>query len=207
MPRSSVLRLVEQGRYGAALDFLEGEPQIDLSEQVLKAFLEGQVGSYESASQAASGLLDRHLTRIQRAFCLETIARTADDLEALRLLKAAHELLASSGDSVAMARFAVRHARATLNLVGVDAAYVELSRIRRAALTAGDVSAVIDVHLLTAESEAKRNKPSRAAAHLRTAENLLAGTGNVLQLARLEQVRSNLAALSSDLRAALGLRS
>ena len=203
MPRSSVLRLVEQGRYGAALDFLEGEPQIDLSEQVLKAFLEGQVGSYESASQAASGLLDRHLTRIQRAFCLETIARTADDLEALRLLKAAHELIASSGDSVVAARFAVRHARATLNLVGVEAAYVELSRIRRAALTAGDVSAVIDVHLLTAESEAKRNKPSRAAAHLRTAENLLAGTGNVLQLARLEQVRSNLAALSSDLRAAL----
>jgi DNA-binding NtrC family response regulator len=203
MPRSSVLRLVEQGRYGAALDLLEGESQIDLSEQVLKAFLEGQVGSYQSASQAASGLLDRHLTRIQRAFCLETIARTADDLEALRLLKAAHELISSSGDSVATARFAVRHARATLNLVGVDAAYIELSRIRRAALTTGDVSAVIDVHLLTAESEAKRNKPSRAAAHLRTAENLLAGTGNVLQLARLEQVRSNLAALSSDLRAAL----
>jgi DNA-binding NtrC family response regulator len=51
--------------------------------------------------------------------------------------------------------------------------------------------------------EARRYKPSRCTAHLRIAEHLLSERQNVFQMARLEQVRSNLAALSSDLRGAL----
>ena len=203
MPRASVVRLVEEGRLGDAIAALEADPKLDLSEQVLKTFLEGLIGNKERASQAASVLLNRHLTRVQKAQLLETTARSASRLDALRLLKSAQELFAASNDTIESARFAVRYGRATLNLVGVEAAYVELPRIRKAVLNAGDVSAVIELHLLTAETESKRNKPSRCNAHLRMAEDLLGGTGNVLQRARLANARANMAALSSSLQLAL----
>jgi len=203
MPQASLLRLVDQGRFGDALAVLSAAPNSDLASSVLRAFLEGLVGNFENAAKLATGLLPRHLTHLQKAYCLETSARAAPQLEAQRLLRNAQELFAKTDDAVEFARFTVRYGRAVLNLVGVEAAYTELPRVRRAVLKSGDIYAVVDSHLLTAETEAKRNKRARSEAHLRVASGLLQGTSNVFQAARLEQIRSNLAAFSSDFPTAL----
>ncbi|MGQ0735598.1 MAG: sigma-54 interaction domain-containing protein [Acidobacteriota bacterium] len=203
MASASLSRLIESGRFGDAIRLL-GEPPAPLvSAAVERAFLDGLVGNLERAAAAASRLLTHHLTSRQRALCVETIARASDRTIALALVEKARQLLADSGDVVEFARFSVRSGRTLLNLVGIEAVLSELPRIRRAVVRAGDVQATVDLHLLMAETEAKRGKRTRSSAHLRLAASLLQGKPNLFQEARLEQIRSNVAWFCSRLREAV----
>ena len=203
MPHASVLRLIDVGRLGDAISQLGAGSSSDVAGLVLSASLRGIIGEVQEAAELADQALSHHLTNAQRAICFETQAKTCAPAEAQRLLRLAHELMSSGSESAALARFSVRYGRAVLNHLGIEAAFAELPRVRRLVLASGDAQAAIDLHLLNAETEAKRNKRSRSHAHLRSAANLLESYPNVFQWARLEQVRSNLAALSSDFQAAL----
>src|SRR5215203_4139643 len=155
LPRA-ILTLADQGRFGDAIVLLEKSGDTEVGGIVLLAFLSGIVGDFERAHNYADKALARHLTQLQRVYCLETKARTSATEDARRLLRNAHDLIAVTGNTVEHARFAVRYGRAVLNLDGIDAAVAELPRVRQTVLNAGDVPAVIDLHLLTAETEARR---------------------------------------------------
>jgi DNA-binding NtrC family response regulator len=202
MQQSAVVRLLDEGRLGRAVSVLNANPTPDLNDQVMLVFLEGIVGSRQQAALSGGRLLSRRLNNLQRAQCLETTAWAAPPLEALQKLRHARELVSKAGQ-VEQARFAARYGRALLNLVGVEAAYVELPGIRKTVLAAADVQASVELHLLTAETEAKRNKRTRSSTHLRIAETLLKETGNVFQMARLQHIKSHLAAFAADLTTAL----
>ena len=203
MPRAAIVTLVEEGRLGEAIAQLEGTRETEVDSLVLCAFLSGLIGNIEEAADLADSAISRHLTNVQRAYCLETKAKKSGSLEAQRLLRAARELISGGRNQAEFARFSVRHGRAVLNLVGIEAAYAELPRTRVTVLSSGDPQATIELHLLSAEIEAKQNERARSAWHLKAAASLLQSFHNVFQWARLEQIRSNLAALSSDFEGAL----
>jgi DNA-binding NtrC family response regulator len=175
---------------------VDSPPTID--QKVWRVFIDGYAKNDQEPARVAKSLLLKRLTKLQRALCLETSARAEPPNEALRLLDAAREAFSGAADNVQATRFEVRYARAVLTLFGIDAAQVEVTRIRNSVLLTGDVHAVVDLHLLSAAIEAQRNKPSRAAAHLRTADVLLETHPNLVHRARLHHLRSNLFALASD---------
>lgn len=202
LPLSQLDRLLAEGRLKEAAKLLDAVPSLSRALQIVRLRIETQIGDPQAAKVKAADLLSAHLTTNERITCLDIVGRVltshGDVSNGVRSLRMAQELAALDGDKVVEARQHASLADALLHWVGIEPASCELPVLRKLTLQAGDPIASIEFHLIGAEIAMKRRENSRLAAHLNTAEGMLARYPNLVQLARLRNLQATLGAISSS---------
>lgn len=202
MAESQTQKLIAAGEFKRAAEWLNRRTDLSQTDRILRARIELEIGDTAAARLQAESLLQQHLEKRSRAYCLDiagrALGRLGSTTQGLALMQKAISL-AEESDSYLHAELLAHYARALLNWVGVEPALAVLPRLRRAALEAGNRRALVEYHLSSARVSAIRGSWSRAEAEIRLTTNLLEVDCCLDQLWRLRQVQSSMAAKACEL--------
>ncbi len=201
-PAGQLDQFLSEGRLKDAAKLLDEATSLPRNLQIVRLRLEAQIGDPLLAKARAAELLETHLSKRERAACLDVFGRVTtihgDVSNGIRCLRMAHEIAAREGDRVLEARQHASLTDALLHWVGVEPASFELNILRKLTLQAGDPFASIEFHLIGAEVAIKRRESGRISAHLETASGMLTRYANLVQLARLKILQATVVAISSS---------
>jgi DNA-binding NtrC family response regulator/tetratricopeptide (TPR) repeat protein len=199
---TSPQEFVERGLYLDAAQAIDRSENASQELKVLRVWVESWVGRPVVAKAAAENLLTEQLTPKERVTCWETVGRLmledGNVHEGLRGMGKALDAASRLQDVALEARVIASCTELLLHCVGLEPATLELPKLRRAALRAGDPFSLIEFHSLNAEVSAQRGLLSITAASIDTARGLLSKFPNVAQEGRLANIASCLAAAYSD---------
>ncbi len=207
MAAASAYELVEKGLFQDAARVIDQSLNAPQDLRVLRVRLESHVGIPQRARIDAQGLLSARLDHHERTICWEVIGRVALSTgmiaEGLRAMRQAFAAAAAIQDAKIEARLTASYIESLLHCVGVEPATLEMPRLRKAALRAGDAYSLVELHSLDAEIKAKRGSPAAAVSSIETANALLEKFPNIAQQGRLANVASAVAIIQCDYESAL----
>jgi DNA-binding NtrC family response regulator len=199
--------LYDKGLYLDAAGAIDGAASVPRDLRVLRALLESHVGAPRSARDAAINLLQDRLNSREQSMCLEALGRVSlsggQISDGLRTMGKALDAATATQDARRFARLIASYTESLLHCVGVDAAILEIPRLRQAAVRAGDAFSLIEFHSIEAEVKAKRGLFSSAASSIDIARELLGRFPNASQQARIAVVATGMLIVQGDYRTAL----
>jgi DNA-binding NtrC family response regulator len=203
----SPFELVSKGLFRDASNYLDKQDNLPVRLQVLRAQLEVHVGTAATAQALAHRLLAQTLTNEEKSTCWHVVGRTSLTLgrveDGLRAMTRALAAATATQDDAIESRLRADNAHALLQWVGVEAAALELPKLRQVAVRAGDAMGMIAVHSLVAEINARRGLVGAATSSIETARALLARFDNAWQRGRLAVIETGVAIIRSDYKTAL----
>jgi len=205
MPANRITEHVAAGDFKRAAEWLSARPQQTLSDRVLRAQIELEIGDTQSALSQAHALLSERLEPRLRAICLNIAGRALSRLGAVREgigYQRKAVVLAGETDPQLEPEILADLVSALLNWVGIEPALAELPRLRRLALLVGNTRALIDYHISSARIATMRGWLPRATREARIALDLLDQFPNTIQLWKVKQIQSNVAIKACDMPAA-----
>ena len=204
---ASAYELVAKGIFKDAAAQVERLGEIPVNLRVLQAQLEVHVGTPTKARRLAEALLNERLTGSEKSICWELVGRACLSVgqvdDGLRAMGRAFAAVKATEDNKLEATLSAQYAQALLNWVGVEAAALEIPKLRQLAIRSGEPHSMIALHLLVAEINARRGLVSSATTHLEIARGLLKQFENYWQQGRLAIICSAVAVLQSDYDSAL----
>jgi len=198
------------GRFREALHALQTAQvgrEERLSSDILRAELFAAVGQYDRAiAGAASALLNANITASQRATCEQVLGEVrveAGDVDAGLAHFQRAALAAEHGADLERLLSVQLNVMAVLSeRSGPGAATAILAEVRRVATKLGDPSSTIRLHLLVAQTEAKRALFENSRKHVAIARSVLDASPHAYLQAFSDNLQLAIALLSSDLDAA-----
>ena len=185
----SAYELVAKGIFKDAAAQVERLGEVPVNLRVLRAQLEVHVGTPTKARQLAEALLNERLTSSEKSICWELVGRACLSVgqieDGLRAMGRAFAAVKATEDTKLEAILSAQYTQALLNWVGVEAAALEIPRLRQLAVRSGEPHAMIALHLLVAEINARRGLVSGTTTHLEIARGLLKQFENFWQQGRL----------------------
>jgi DNA-binding NtrC family response regulator/tetratricopeptide (TPR) repeat protein len=205
MTEDQVGRLVAFGRFREAAQCLELRKHPTSLEEVMKIWVEFELGDAREAYARAARLMRRDLEKLPHAYCLivagRALGRSGSPPEGLGLLRKGIAL-ASDVDPQLAARFHGIYVNCLLSWIGLEAAVVELPKLREAATRSGDRRALLELHTANAKIGLMRGWPTEAAREIRMLYGLLDGEPYPDILWRVKEMQSIAAIHDGDVRAA-----
>ena len=207
MSESRARELVLAGEFKQAADSLDSRKIRSHADDVLRAEIELEIGDTNLALSRVEALLHERLDPKLRAAGLSIAGRALVRLggigEGIAHQRKAVALALKSCDARLESQLQARLVAGLLNWIGIEPALAELPRLRRVALAAGNVPALVDYHITSARIAAMRGWLPRARREARVAFDLLQTSPNKIQLWKLRQIQSNVAIKACDMPAAL----
>jgi DNA-binding NtrC family response regulator/tetratricopeptide (TPR) repeat protein len=198
-------RLITLGNFREAADWLDSKPMLTPFEQVLKAWVEFELGDARQAYSHAKTLLKTAPDRTSQAYCLaiagRALGRSGSPHEGLGLIRKAI-VLASQNNRNLEAQLLGIFANCLLSWVGLEPAMVELPKVREAATRTGDRRALVEYHIVHARVAVIKGAPQIALDEIERAYNLLDAEPYSDLLWRLRETQSHAALQDGDIEAA-----
>ena len=199
---ASLSEFVAKGLFGDAAKWIDRRRDLTVSDRVVRAQLEVHVGTPARAREMAHTLLKERLTNKDSSNCWELVGRVCLNVgeleDGLRAMSQAFTAAAATHDLQVEARLRSSYVHSLLQWVGTEAAAVEIPKLRQVAVRAGDAYALIAVHSLAAEINARKGQVKSALASISVASELLGRFDNVWQRGRLAIVCFGVSMLQSD---------
>jgi tetratricopeptide (TPR) repeat protein len=194
--------LYQQGLYLDAARAIDRAATVPRDLLVLRALLESHIGTPTSAKETATRLLRERLTPREQSMCWEAIGRVSlsggQIADGLRTMGKALEAAEQTQDASRYARLVASYTESLIHCVGVDAATLEIPKLRHAASRAGDAFSIIEFHSIEAEVKAKRGLFPSAASSIEVARELLERFPNAGQRARISVLATAMAISQGD---------
>src|SRR5688572_29957697 len=207
MVEAEASALVDLGLLKDAAALIDSYPSPTKALRVLRVQLESYIGDSNRARQKAETLLREHTTQSEKACCYEVIGRIATSSGQIESgLKAMRSAMVAAGlaqSTKLEARMIASNAELLLHWGALEPAAEEVSKLRRACLTAGDSYSLINFHKLVAEIKAKMGLAAAARQSVNVGRSLLSSWPNVAQEGFLAVTSSAIEFMQSDYEAAL----
>src|SRR5688572_22197251 len=207
MVEAEASALVDLGLLKDAAALIDSYPSPTKALRVLRVQLESDLGDSNRARQKAETLIREHLSQSEKACCYEVIGRVAASSGQIESgLKAMRSAMLAAGQAQSgklEARIIGSNAELLLHWGALEPAAEEVSRLRRACVTADDSYSLITFHKLVAEIKAKMGLAAAAKQSVNAGRSLLSGWPNVAQEGFLAVTSSAIEFMQSDYEAAL----
>lgn len=199
---SSPYELADRGLFSSAAEAIDRLCDLPAGLRVLRVELEAHIASPAAARTKAELLLTEDLSPKECAACWAVVgsaALKAGQLQdGLRAMDLALESAATTQEPLLEARIRDRLAYALLNSVGVEAASVEMPRLRQCAMRSGDARSLASFHNLAGAINARRGHFPSAFAHFGISRRLLQKFENEWLRGRLAINSAAVSLLQSD---------
>jgi DNA-binding NtrC family response regulator len=205
MSEGQAERLIALGHFRKAADWLNSQPKLSHFDQVLKAWVEFELGDARQAYTDANTLLRSATDQTSRAYCLAIAGRalgsSGSPHEGLGLIRRA-ATLASQNSKNLEAQLLGIFANCLLSWVGLEPVIAELPRVRELAIRTGDRRALVEYHIAHARVALIKGTPQTALEEIERAYNLLEVEPCSDLLWRLRETQSHAALQDGDAQAA-----